>query len=180
MSPAQVGFRLLQGGAGATVRAEALSRIRSRWGDAAVKEVRDRVEEGTEQEAEAWLRRSAYFPDLESTLDLGRSLPVHPLGIHGLLELLAKGETGAMSFLLLQLAWFPRAWRIAERSVPWLADLPQAERALEHLRAQGWLLVGCDEREQALRLWADVRRGRGVQASRYHPPLRKEGGLTAR
>lgn len=166
MSPAAVGFRLIQGGAGATVRAEVLSRVRSRWGNAAMEEVRDRVEAGTAEEAAAWLRRSAYFADLESMLDLGRALPVHPLSIHGLLDLLAPGKTLAMSFLLIELAWFPRDWRGAERSVPWLADLPKSERSLKHLHAQGWLLVGCEQREQAHLLWANVRRGRGVRASR--------------
>lgn len=165
MSPAAVGFRLIQGGAGATARAEVLSRVRSRWGHAAMEEVRHRVEAGTAEEAEAWLRRSAYFPDLESMLDLSRPLPVHPLSIHGLLELLAPGKTVAMSFLFLELALFPRDWRAAEGSVPWLADLPQAERALKHLYAHGWLLVGCEQRDQAHLLWANVRRGRGVRAS---------------
>jgi hypothetical protein len=165
LSPAEVGFRLIQGGAGATVRAEVLSRVRSRWGHAAGEEVRHRVEAGTEEEAEAWLRRSAYFPDLESMLDLSRALPVHPLSIHGLVDLLAKEKSLPMSFLFLDLAWFPRDWRDAERSVPWLADLPQAERALKHLHGKGWLLVGCEQRDQAHLLWANVRRGRGVRAS---------------
>jgi hypothetical protein len=178
VSPPRPQFRIVKSLEG--LHAQVLGRIVDRWGEASAEQVRERVEAGTEQEAEAWLRRAAYFPDLESMLDLGRALPVHPLSIHGLLDFLAPGKTLGMSFLLLELAWFPRDWREAERSVPWLADLPQAGRALQHLHGQGWLLIGCEQREQALLLWANVRRGRGVQASRYHPALRKERELTAR
>lgn len=61
------GFRLIRGIRQKGLHGEVRVRIRERWGDAAVQDVEERIEAGTEQEAEAWLRRSAYFPDLAST-----------------------------------------------------------------------------------------------------------------
>jgi hypothetical protein len=168
MSRVEARFRLVQGGIGGAARFEALGRIQTRWGDTAAEKVRERVEAGTDQEVQAWLRRSAYFLDLESMLDLGRTLPVSHLRIDGLLDLLAAGDRPALRLILIRFsALDPRNWRLAEQAVPWLKDIPHAARALQHLCAQGWLLIGCGHREQGLALWRSVRRGRGILVSRY-------------
>lgn len=177
MSPAAAQFRLLQGGGGAANRAEVLSRIWSRWGETAAQQVRDRVEAATDQEAECWLRRSAYFLDLPSMLDLQCSLAVSQLGIRDLLDLLATDARPFSSVLLVRFsALDPHDWYQAACAVPWLEDIPNPRRATRHLYAQGWLLIGCDQQEQGLALWRSVRRRRGVLANRYD----LEGGAQRR
>lgn len=124
MSPAEARFRLVQGGSAAAARFEVLARIRSRWDVAAADEAQARVLAGTDQEAEAWLRRSAYFLDLAAMLDLSRHLPVRSFGIRGLLDLLAPGQVPPMSFLLLELPACPKDWRDATRSAPLAGGSP--------------------------------------------------------
>jgi hypothetical protein len=173
MSPAEAQFRLLQGGSGATDRSEVLYRIRSRWGEAAAQQVRGRVEAATDQEAECWLRRSAYFLDLPLMLDLECRLPVAQLGIRDLLDLLAADARRFSTLVLVRFsALDPRDWQQAACAVPWLEDLPGPRRATRHLYAQGWLLIGCDQQKQGLALWQSVHRRRGILANRYdlaHP-----------
>ena len=169
MSPAVERYRLLQGGSGPADRAEVLRRIRSRWGEIAAQTVGDRVREGTGQEAEHWLRRSAHFLDLPSMLDLGCRLPVRQLGIHDLLDLLTSDDCPVLDLIFVRFSGAnPQDWRQAERAVPWLDDLPDPRRAIRHLSAQGWLLIGCGQQQQGFSLWRSVRRGRGILASRYH------------
>jgi hypothetical protein len=168
MSPAAAQFRLLQGGSGAADRAEVLSRIRSRWGEAAAQQVRDRVEAATDQEAECWLRRSAYFLDLPSMLDMECRLSVSQLGIQDLLDLLAADARLISNLVLVRFsAPNPQDWPQAACAVPWLEDLPSPRRASRHLYTQGWLLIGCDQREQGLALWQSVQRRRGILTNRY-------------
>ena len=168
MSPAEARFRLLQGGGGAADRAEVLSRFRSRWGEAAAQQVRGRVESATDQEAECWLRRSAYFLDFRALLDLECRLPVSQLGIRDLLDLLAADALPFSNLVLVRFsAPDPQDWHQAACAVPWLEDLPDPRRAIRHLYAQGWLLIGCDQQEQGLALWQSVHRRRGILAGRY-------------
>jgi hypothetical protein len=168
MSQAAARFRLLQGGSGAADRAEVLYRIRSRWGEAAAQKVRYRVEAATDQEAECWLRRSAYFLDLPSMLDLECRLPVSQLGIRDLLDLLAADARPFLDLVLVRFsALDPQGWHQAAGAVPWLEDLPDPRRATRHLYAQGWLLIGCGQEEQGLALWQSVHRRRGILANRY-------------
>ena len=168
MSTAEARFRLLQGGSGAGDRAEVLSRIRSRWGEAAARQVRHRVEAATDQEAECGLRRSAYFLDLPSMLDLECRLPLSQLGIRDLLDLLAADARPISNLVLVRFsALDPQDWPQAACAVPWLEDLPNPKRATRHLYTQGWLLIGCDQHEQALALWQSVHRRRGILANRY-------------
>ena len=138
MSPAEARFRLLQGGSGAADRAEVLFRIRSRWGEAAAQQARDRVEAATDQEAECWLRRSAYFLDLPSMLDLECRLPVSQLGIRDLLDLLAGDARPFSNLVLVRFSAFdPHDRHQAACVVPWLEDLPNPRQATRHLYAQG-------------------------------------------
>lgn len=170
MSPAaEARFRLLQGGSATANRAEVLCRIQSRWGEAAAQEVRGRIETATDQEAECWHRRSAYFLDLPSMLDLECRLPVSQLGIRDLLGLLAADARPFPDLVLVRFsALDPQDWRQAAcAAVPWLEDLPNPRRASQHLYAQGWLLIGCGQQEQGLALWQSVRRRRGILANRY-------------
>ena len=168
MSPAEARFRLVHGGSEAADRSEVLVRIRARWGGVAAEEVRSRVEAGTTEEAGAWLRRSAYFLDLPSLLDLERTLPVCALRVHDLLGHLTAAGRPALTLILLRFARLaPRDRRCAEQAAPWLEDIPRATHALDHLCSQGWLLVGCGDREQGLALWRCVRPRRGILASRY-------------
>jgi hypothetical protein len=168
MSPAAAQFRLLQGGSGAADRAEVLCRIRSRWGETAALQVRERVEAATDQEAECWLRRSTYFLDLPSMLDLECRLPVSQLGIRDLLDLLAADARPFSNLVLVRFsALSPQDWPQAACAVPWLEDLPNPRRATRHLYTQGWLLIGCDQREQGLALWQSVQRRRGILTNRY-------------
>ena len=166
MSPAVERYRLLQGGSGPADRAEVLWRIRTQWGETAAQKVRDRVEKATDQEAEHWLRRTAYFLDLPSMLDLGCSLPVRQLWIHDLLDLLIAEPRPDLDLLFLRFARFtPQDWRQSvHRSVPWLADLADPWRAIQHLQAQGWLLIDCDNPKQGSSLLRCVRPGRGILA----------------
>lgn len=168
MNRVEARFRLVRGGIGASARFEVLGRIRARWGAAAVEEARERVEAGADHEAVAWLRRSNYFLDLESMLDLERSLPVSTLGIQNLLRLLAVDDRPSLSLIFLRFAALePWDLQRVELAVPWLKDIPHAERALEHLCCQGWLLIGCGHRDQGLALWKSVRRHRGILVSWY-------------
>lgn len=169
MSPAEARFQLLQGGSGPADRAELLCRIRNRWGEAAAQETRERVENASDQESEHWLRRSAYFLDLASMLDLECSLPVRQLGIHDLLDFLTAEPRPILDLLFVRFARFtPQDWRQTVCSaVPWLADLPDPWSAIQHLQAQGWLLIGCDNRKQGFSLLRCVRPGRGILAKRY-------------
>lgn len=169
MSPAVERYRLLQGGSGPADRAEVLRRIRSRWGEIAAQTVGDRVREGTGQEAEHWLRRSAYFLDLPSMLDLGCGLPVRQLWIHDLLDLLIAERRPDLHLLFVRFARFaPQDWRQTVcSSVPWLADLADPWRAIQHLQAQGWLLIDCDSPKQGSSLLRCVRPGRGILARWY-------------
>jgi hypothetical protein len=168
VSPAGASFQLLQGGRGTPARFEVLDRIRSRWGAEAAQGVEERIEAGTDAEARAWLRRSAYFLDLPSMLDLERTLPVSLLRIQDLLDLLAAGDHPALSLILLRFASLDsQSWPRAERTAPWLEDLPHSQRAIQHLYGQGWLLIGCGHREQARAISQSVVRGRGILASRY-------------
>jgi len=167
VSPADARFRLLQGGSAGSERAEVLRRIRERWGEAAVEEVRPRVETGTDQEAEAWLRRSAYYLDLPSMLDLDRALPVTVLRIQDLLNLLTEAERPALVLILLTCAApEPQDRHGAEQAVPWLKDIPDSARATQLLARQGWLLIAAG-RKQGLALWKCVRRRRGIRADRF-------------
>ena len=112
------------------------------------------MEAGTDQEVEAWLRRSACFLDLPSMLDLERALPVAPLRIQDLLGLIVADDRPALSLILLRFtALYPRDWHRAVRAVPWLEDVPHSRRAIQHLCTQGWLLIGCGDRKQGLVLW---------------------------
>jgi hypothetical protein len=168
MSPAAAEFRLLQGGSGAADRAEVLCRIRSRWGETAAQQVRDRIEAAADEQAERWLRRSAYFLDLRAMLDLECRLSVSQLGIGDLLDLLAADARPISNLVLVRFsAPNPLDWPQAACAVPWLEDLPNPRRATRHLYAQGWLLIGCDQREQGLALWQSVHRRRGIVANRY-------------
>jgi hypothetical protein len=125
------------------------------------------VETGTDREAEGWLRRSAYFLDVPSLLDLERPLPVSVLRVHELLELVAGDDRPALSLILVRLSPLePRSRKRAAEKVPWLEDLPHSEKAIHQLCTQGWLLIGCGPL-QGLALSQSVRRGRGILASRY-------------
>jgi hypothetical protein len=163
VSPAEARFQLLQGGRGATARLEVLDRIRRRWGEEAVREVRERIEAGTDEEARAWLRRSEYFLDLPSLLDLECKLPVLHVRIQDLFALLTAADRPVRSLVLVRFTSLDLPeWSRAEQAVPWLADMPQSSRAIQHLCGQGWLLVGCGSREQARALSQSVLRGRGI------------------
>ena len=168
VSPADARFRLLQGGSGGDERAEVLLRIRERWGEAAVEEVRPRVEAATDQEAEAWLRRSAYYLDLPSMLDLDRALPVTVLRIQDLLNLLTETERPALVLILLTyVAPASEDRHRAEQAAPWLKDIPDSDRATQFLFRQGWLLIAT-ARKQGLALWKCVRQRRGgIRADRF-------------
>lgn len=133
-----------------------------------MQDVRHRLEGGTVEEVEAWLRRSSYFLDLQELLDLKRTLPVFSLQVAGLLELLTAKDRPGLSLILLRLAASAlRPWREAECAVPWLKDIPDSERALEQLRSQGWLLVACPQRGQGLALWRSIRKSKEMLLDRY-------------
>jgi hypothetical protein len=166
VSPAEARFQLLQGGRGPAARLEVFDRIRSRWGEEAVREARKRIETGTDLEARAWLRRSAYFLDLPSLLDLERKLPVLHVRIQDLFALLTAADRPVRSLVLVRFTALDLLeWSRAEEAVPWLEDMPQSSRAIQHLCGQGWLLVGCPSREQARALSQSMLRGRGIRAS---------------
>lgn len=165
VSPAESRFRLLQGGSEAGERAELLRRIQERWGELAADEVRPRVEAATDQETEAWLRRSAYYLDLHSMLDLDRALPVTVLRIQDLLNLLTEAERPALILILLTLPKL-ESGNGAEQAAPWLKDIPDSARATQFLCRQGWLLIAT-ARKQGLALWKCVRRRRGIRADKF-------------
>jgi len=143
-----------------------LDRIRDRWGEEALREVRERIEAGTDLETRAWLRRSRYFLNLPSLLVLECKLPVLHVRIQDLFVLLTSADRPARSLVLVRFTSLdlPEPSR-AEQAVPWLEDMPQSAGAIQHLCSQGWLLVGCGSREQASALSQSVLRGRGIRIS---------------
>jgi hypothetical protein len=101
-------------------------------------------------------------------LDLECRLPVSQLAIRDLLDLLAADARPFPNFVLVRFsALDPQDWPQAACTVPWLEDLPNPRRATRHLYSQGWLLVGCDQHDQALALWQSMHRRRGILANRY-------------
>jgi hypothetical protein len=167
MSGAQ-GLRLVQGSREEGCRQAVLERVRTRWGEAAAERARDRVRRGTASEVEAWHRRAAYFPDPEGMLDLSRKLAVSTLSVKAMLDCVSGRSVGSRSFVFLEF-WSSSRWEpdLAERDVPWLADVRDAQRALGHLCSQGWVLLGCEEPGQGRELWKHVRRRGSVRPSVY-------------
>ncbi|HYU35524.1 MAG TPA: hypothetical protein VEW48_25500 [Thermoanaerobaculia bacterium] len=124
--------------------------IRSHFGPVAAEHLKTRLGFASCKKVIAWDRRARFMPSYPELLD-----PV-PLAVAYITpELLLQHAFGRAIEKSAVLVRFRRSrdregdLSILRGAAPWLLDLPESEEAIDKLRCYGWLLLACEDNDQA-------------------------------
>ena len=125
-------------------------KVRHRFGALAVERLKPRLSTAAGAEVRTWERRAAYALSYAELFE-EKPLPVEVITAERLLRH-AFGSPLRKPAVLLRFRRSKRRQediRLLRRRAAWLADLPQADFALQFLRFWGWLLIACDGQQRA-------------------------------